>query len=335
MRCRLAVLAALTLAPMGAAQAQAPRPAAPAPAAAPTAAPAPAPAPAAPAAAADENPVLARIDGQPLRLADVLATAEEVLPPELRAMPAPMLLQMLPPEVKRQLIERAITERTLINAARAMGLDRDPDIARRVRRAEEQELQQALLGREVQGRVTDAAIRARYDRDNASPAAAEEEVRARHILVATETEARQILAQLQRGGDFAALARSKSQDPGSREGGDLGFFKKGDMVPEFANAAFALQPGQLSPAPVQSPFGWHIIKVEERRRATARPFDDVKQEIREAMLQEEVTAVVQRIRGAAQVERLDQPPAPPANSLLNQAAPPPAAHPTPTQQRRR
>ncbi len=332
MRCRLAVLAALMLAPAlpvvgGHALAQAPRPAAPAPAAT------PAPAPAA-AAVAEEDPVLARIEGQPLKLSDVLATAEEVLPPELRAMPGPALLQMLPPEVKRQLIERAITERTLINAARAIGLDRDPDIARRVRRAEEQELQQALLSREVQGRVTDAAIRARYDRDNANPQG-EEEVRARHILVPTDTEARQILAELQRGGDFATLARSKSQDPGSRDGGDLGFFKKGDMVPEFANAAFALQPGQLAPAPVQSPFGWHIIKVEERRRASARPFDEVKQQIREAMLQEEVTGVVQRIRAAARVERLDQPPVPPANSLLNQAAPPPPAQSTPTQPRRR
>ncbi len=329
MRCRLAILAALTLAAApcpapwglpwglaGTAHAQAP--------AAPPAAP----------AAAEEDPVVARIEGQPLKLSEVLATAEEVLPPELRAMPGPMLLQMLPPEVKRQLVERAITERTLVNAARAMGLDKDAEVARRLRRAEDQELTQALLSREVQGRVTDAAIRARYDRDSANQQG-EEEVRARHILVQTETEAKNVLAQLQRGGDFAALARQHSQDPGSRDGGDLGFFKKGDMVPEFANAAFALQAGQLSPAPVRSPFGWHIIKVEERRRASARPFDDVKQEIRDAMLQEEVTAVVQRIRAAARVERLDQPPAPPAGSLLNQAAPPPAAQPSPVAPQRR
>jgi peptidyl-prolyl cis-trans isomerase C len=324
MRCRLAVLAALTLAPTSFALAQAPRPARTTPATPPAAA----------TDTADENPIIARIDGQPLRLADVLGTAEEVLPPELRVMPGPALMQMLPPEVKRQLIERAITERVLADAARAIGLDKDPDTARRVRRAEEQELQQALLRREVAGRITDAAIRARYDRDNAGQQG-EEEVHARHILVPTETEARQILAELQRGGDFAALARSKSQDPGARDGGDLGFFKKGDMVPEFANAAFALQPGQVSPAPVHTSFGWHIIKVEERRRATARPFDDVKQEVREALLQEEVTAAVQRIRGAARIERLDPSLTPPANSLLNQAAPPPPAQPTPTQPRRR
>ncbi len=325
MRCRPAVLAALMLAPFGAlaqVPAQAPRPAAPA---APTAAPA---------GPAEEDTILARIDGEPLRLSDVIATAEEVLPAELRAMPPAMLMQMLPPEVKRQLLERAITERALVQAARRQGLDKEPDIARRLRRAEDQELQQALLSREVQGRVTEAAVRARYDQ-NAGNQQADEEVRARHILVATETEARQILTELQNGGDFAALARSKSQDPGSRDGGDLGFFKQGDMVPEFAAAAFALQAGQLSPAPVRSPFGWHVIKVEERRRATARPFDEVKQELREAMLQEEVTAAVQRIRTAASVERLDQPPAPPAGSLLNQAAPPPPAQSSPVAPQRR
>ena len=316
MHCRLAVLAALTLALMlasGAALAQA----------APVAA-----------SVVEEDPILARVDGEPLRLSAVLATAEEVLPAELRAMPPAMLLQMLPPEVKRQLVDRAVTERALVNAARRQGLDKEPEIARRLQRAEDQELTQALLTREVEGRVTDASVRARYDRDTAGQQA-DEELRARHILVASEAEARQLLAELQRGGDFAALARSKSQDPGSRDGGDLGFFKQADMVPEFANAAFALQAGQMTPAPVRSPFGWHIIKVEERRRATARPFDDVKQELREALLQEEVTAAVQRIRASARIERLDQPPVPAAGSLLNEAAPPAPSQPTPTQPRRR
>lgn len=312
----LALLATVLFAPLGAlAQGQAQAPAAAQPAA----------------PAAEADPVLARVDGQPLRLSDVLATAEEVLPAELRAMPPQALMQMLPEQVRRQLLERSITERTLTNAARAAGLEQDPEVARRLRRMHDQELQQSFLSREVNDRVTDAAVRARYDRDNAGQQG-EEEVRARHILVRTETEARNLISQLQGGGDFAALARQHSQDPGSREGGDLGFFKQGDMVPEFATAAFALQPGQLSAQPVRSPFGWHVIKVEERRRASARPFDEVKQEIRERLLQEEVNATVQRIRAAAQVERLDQPA---AGSLLNQAAPPPPAAATPTQPQRR
>jgi peptidyl-prolyl cis-trans isomerase C len=196
------------------------------------------------------------------------------------------------------------------------------------------ELQQAFLAREVNAQVTDEALRARFDQESAKRQG-EEEIRARHILLKTETEAKAALAAVKGGEDFAVVAKRVSIDPGAADGGDLGFFKRGDMVPEFAEAAFAIKPGEVSATPVKSPFGFHIIKVEERRRATARPFDDVKQEIREALLQEEVTAVVQRIRGAARVERLDQPPAPPANSLLNEAAPPPAAQPTPTPPRRR
>ncbi len=332
MRRRLALLALLLLAP-AAVLAQGNRPAAPAraPATPPAATP---PAAAAPAANPAEV-VLARVDGQPLTMADVLASAEEVLPAELRAMPPEALLAGLPAQVRNQLVERAIAERAMVVAARRQGLDRDPEVARRLRRAEDQELQQQLLTREVQGRVTDAAVRARYDRDFGSPGAgqgAEEEVHARHILLESEAEAKRVLTLVQRGGDFAALARQHSKDPGSREGGDLGFFKRGDMVAEFANAAFALQPGQVSAAPVQSPFGWHIIKVEERRRATPPPFEQVSQELRERLLQEEVNAAVTRIRASVTVERLDQPA---AGSLLNQAAPPAAAQPTPTQPQRR
>jgi peptidyl-prolyl cis-trans isomerase C len=325
---RLALLApvlSLLLVPSGVALGQANRqpPAAPAPA--PTPAPAAAP-------AAEADPILARVDGEPVRLSDVIAIAEELLPDNLRNANPNELLGLLPDQVRRQLVDRAITERALTNAARARRLDQDPEVARRLRRVQDQELQQALLTREIAGRITDAALRARYERDHAGTQG-EEEIRARHILLTTENDAKAVLAELRRGADFATIARARSQDPGSRDGGDLGFFKKGDMVPEFANAAFALQPGQLSPAPVRSPFGWHVIRVEERRRAAARPFEQVQNEIREAMLQEEVSGAVQRIRDAAKVEMLE-PPRPPG-SLLNQATPPQPEQPATGQQRRR
>jgi peptidyl-prolyl cis-trans isomerase C len=283
---------------------------------------------------AAEDPVLARVDGEVVRLSDVLATAQDVLPAEMRGMPGPMLLQMLPPEIARQLVDRTITERVLTGAARAAGLDKDAEVRRRIRRAEEQELQQALLSREVNAAVTDAALRARYDQE-ASRRQGEEEVHARHILVQTETEAKAALAEVTGGADFAEVAKRRSTDPGSRDGGDLGFFKRGDMVPEFAEAAFALQPGQISPAPVRSPFGWHVIKVEGRRSAPVPSFEESRQELRQKMLAEQVEAVVTRIRSAAKVERLDQP----APSLLDNAAPPAATPPagrpaTPQPQRR-
>jgi peptidyl-prolyl cis-trans isomerase C len=281
----------------------------------PLAAAAQAPAPA-------EDPVLARVDGEPIRQSDVLATAAEVLPQDMRNMPTAMLMQVLPAEVRRQLLDRAITERALVGAARAAGLDKDAEVRRRIRRAEEQELQQAILTREVTAAVTDDAVRARYDQD-ATRRRGEEEVQARHILLQSEADARTALAEVNRpGADFAEVARRRSRDPGARDGGDLGFFKRADMVAEFAEAAFALQPGQISPAPVRSPFGWHIIKVEGRRAAPAPSFEDSRAELRQKLMEEQVEAVVTRIRSAAQVERLE--PAAPAPSLLDGAAPPPA-----------
>jgi peptidyl-prolyl cis-trans isomerase C len=312
---------------------------------APAGAPSGSPAGSPPAAASstDENPLLARVDGQEVRMSDVVAVASEVLPPELRGVPPATLMQMLPPEVSRQLVDRAITERALVAAARGAGLDRDEEVKRRMRRAEDQELQQALLTREVGSKVTDEAIRARYDQE-AAKRQGEPEVHARHILVATEAAAKDALAEVAKGADFAEVAKRRSTDPGGKQGGDLGFFKRGDMVPEFAEAAFALQPGQVSAAPVKSPFGWHVIKVEERRAASAPSFEEAKPQIQRQMLEEGVEAMVQRVRAAAKVERLDSAAAPvPAGSLLDNAAPPPnaggpppgrAPAPPPTQQRR-
>lgn len=326
---RYALLAATFLA--GApAYAQAPPPVAAPPAARPAApAPAPSAAPsAAPTAAgtpaAAEDPVLARVEGEAIKLSDVLAAAGEVLPPELRNVPPEALATMLPPEAMRQLVERTITDRALGIAARRQGLQNDPEIRARLARQEQQELTQALLRREVLPRVTDAAIRARYDRDYGNRPA-EEEVRARHILVPTEAEARAALADIQRGQDFDAVGRRFAQGAGTRESGELGWFKRGDMVPEFSAAAFAMQAGQVSPQPVRTQFGWHVIRVDERRTGTGPSFDDSKEEIRQRLLQEEVQAAIERIRGTLNIERVEAPAAP---GGLMQGAQPPAAAPT-------
>jgi len=311
--------ALLLLAVTGAASAQTAPSAATPPAAAPPAATSPAAASAVP--GEDPNPVIARIEGQDLRLEEVMAAAAEVLPAELRSVPAPLLRSMLPPQVFEQLVDRAITDRAMVLAARRAGLDQDEDIRRRVRIAEENELRDALLRREVLPRVTDEALRARYERD-AAGRPAEEEVRARHILVPNEADARAIITEIQRGGNFEEIARRRSTDPAARNGGDLGFFRRGDMVPEFATAAFGLQPGQVVAAPVRTQFGWHVIKVEERRTSRGPSFEDSRDTLRQAMIEEEVTAAVQRIRAAMRIERVE-PPAPPTPAI--QAEPPPPA----------
>ena len=244
---------------------------------------------------APADPVVARVDGQPILLSDLAAAAEE-LPEELRGMPSQMLYPLL--------LDQLIAGRAVTAAARRAGLDRDEAVRARIRRAENQELQQAWLSREIANRVTEEALRARYQQEIASRPA-EDEIRARHILVRTETEARAALAEVRGGADFAEVAQRRSTGPGSREGGDLGFFRRGDVVPEFAEAAFALQAGQVAENPVRSQFGWHVIKVEERRRAAPPPFEEVAQALRQQLLQAEVQAAVERARAGVQVERFN------------------------------
>ncbi|MGG5821232.1 peptidylprolyl isomerase [Falsiroseomonas sp. HW251] len=292
---------------------------APAPAAPPVAAP---PAAAPPAAAPAADPVLARVDGQDIRQSDLDAEAQR-LPDELRSVP-PAVLQPL-------LLDQIITQKAIVSAARRAGLDRDPAVQARIRRAEDEALQQALIIREVQPLLTEEALRARYQREVASRPV-EDEIRARHILVPTEAEARAALAEVRRpGADFAAVARQRSTGPGSREGGDLGFFKRGDMIPEFEAVAFALQPGQISANPVRTQFGWHVIKVEERRSMAPPTFEESRDQLRQQTFEEAVNQAVDRIRADATIERLagGEAPARPPSPLDNAAPPPP-----PQQQRR-
>jgi peptidyl-prolyl cis-trans isomerase C len=286
-----------------------------------------APGAAAPPAAPTAETVVARVDGEPITIGDV-GEAARLLPEELRAAPPQILYPLL--------LDQLITQRALVSAARRAGLDRDPAVAARIRRAEEQELQQALISREISDSISEEALRERYRREIAGRPP-EDEIRARHILLPSEAEARAALAEVRRpGADFAEVARRRSTGPGAREGGDLGFFRRGDMVQEFADAAFALQAGQISETPVRTQFGWHVIKVEERRTALPPPFEEVRDALRQRVVEEQVGAVVERVRAAAEIERLNldgtprQGPSPPASGgrdLLDGATPPPPAAP--------
>ncbi|MFB9971446.1 peptidylprolyl isomerase [Pseudoroseomonas cervicalis] len=256
------------------------------------------------------NPVVARVDGAELRRSDIEAALSQ-LPGELRAAPPQMLFPLV--------LDQLIAQQALVNAARAQGLDKDPEVQAAIRRAEEEQLQQALLRRAIAPALTPEALRARYDREIAGKPG-EEEVHARHILTATEAEARAALEEVRRpGADFAEVARRRSTGPGTQQGGDLGFFKKGDMVPEFAEAAFALQPGQISQAPVRSAFGWHIIKVEERRTAPVPSFEESAEELRKAAFEEAVNAAVESTVAAARVERFNMDGSPQAPAAQNGA----------------
>ncbi len=264
-------------------------PAAPAPVAPPAATP-PAAAQAAPA-----DPVIATVNGQPIHLSDLQAAAQG-LPENLRSMPPQMLFPML--------LDQLIDGRALVIEAEKTGLDEDPTVAREMKAASDRALQSALLSKEVGPKITDAAVKARFEKEQASKPA-EEEVHASHILVADETTAKKIIAQLDAGADFATLAKQYSTDPGGKTGGDLGFFKKDDMVPEFAAAAFALKPGEITQTPVHTQFGWHVIKLLERRTAPAPTFDQAKDELRQKMIQEGVQQAVAQAKAGLTVQKFN------------------------------
>ena len=156
----------------------------------------------------------------------------------------------------------------------------------------------------------------------------EQEVHARHILVETEDEAKAVEDELKKGADFAELAKKKSKDPGASDGGDLGFFTKDQMVPEFSAVAFALEPGKISD-PVKSQFGWHIIKVEEKRNRKAPDFEQVKAQIETYVTRKAQADYVAKLREAAKVERMDQAAADAGRSRTPSRMPPSRRAPTP------
>lgn len=246
--------------------------------------------------AQDANPVLAKVNGQEIRQSDV-AIAEEEL--------GPSLAQMDPASRKDNVLSFLIDMKIVAKAAEDKKVaDRD-DFKAKLNFARNRLLMDSLLGSEGKEALTDANMKKVYD-DAAKQISGEQEVHARHILVETEDEAKKVAEDLKKGADFAELAKKSSKDPGAADGGDLGFFTKDQMVPEFSAVAFALEPGKIS-EPVKSQFGWHIIKVEEKRNRQAPGFDQVKPQIEQYVVRKAQADYVTKLRESAKVERLDQP----------------------------
>jgi peptidyl-prolyl cis-trans isomerase C len=238
------------------------------------------------------DPLVATVNGQPIHLSDVEAAAAS-LPPNVRAMPPEILYP--------KLIDSLVNQRALAVMAQKEGLAKDPQIQQQIDAATGQILANALLRKQIMPTITDAALHARYDSEIANKPG-EEEVHAKHILVPTEDQAKQIIAQLENGADFATLAKKYSKDSGAADGGDLGFFKKGDMVPTFADAAFALKPGEFTKTPVHTQFGWHVILVVARRQVQPPTFDQAKDQLRQEMLKQGIEKAVAQARQAADVK---------------------------------
>ena len=258
--------------------------------------------------AADEDPIVARVNGVDIRQSD-LAFAEEEIGGNMPT---------IPPEQKRDyLINYLVDVIVLSQAAEKQNLGDRPDVKRRLTFDRSRLLMESLLQDAGKASLSEDAERKVYE-EAVKQVKNEEEVHARHILVPTEDEAKAILAQLKGGADFATLAKEKSKDPGAAEGGDLGYFTKEQMVPEFAEVAFKLGKGQLSD-PVKTQFGWHVIKVEDKRIKPTPTFDQVKAQIDNYVAHRAQAELVENLRKSATIERLDKPVA--ADPSLNPAAP--------------
>jgi peptidyl-prolyl cis-trans isomerase C len=246
--------------------------------------------------AEEANPVLAKVNGSEIRQSDVSLAEEEL---------GPSLAQMDPATKKDNVLAFLIDMKVVAKAAEDKKVENNEDFKKRLTFTRNRLLMDSLLASEGKAATTNEAMKKVYD-EASKQITGEQEVHARHILVETEDEAKAIEDELKKGADFAELAKKKSKDPGASDGGDLGFFTKEQMVPEFSAAAFALEPGKISD-PVKSQFGWHVIKLEEKRNRKAPDFDQVKGQIETYVTRKAQAEYVAKLREAAKIERMDKP----------------------------
>jgi peptidyl-prolyl cis-trans isomerase C len=241
------------------------------------------------------DPVVARVNGVDIKQSD-LALAEEDLGADM---------QGVSPEARREHLISYLADIIMVTqAADKKKLADNPEFKRRLAFLRNKLLMGYELQEEAKSAATDEALHQTYN-DAVKSMGGQEEVRARHILVETEDEAKNLLEQIKGGADFATLAKEKSKDPGAAEGGDLGYFTKDQMVPEFAEVAFKMYPGQLS-NPVKTQFGWHIIKLEDKRTKQPPEFDKVKEQIETFLARKAQTEFIAKLRQTAKIERLDK-----------------------------
>jgi len=248
---------------------------------------------AAPAAAQAQDKVLAKVDGQPITEKDVASASASL---------AAQLAQLPEEARKRAVLDRLVDMRIVANGAAKAGLDQSDAFKARLDQVRTQLLVAEFVKAKVEPSVTEEAIKARYEKD-AKSFDPPEEIHARHILVKEEADAKAIIAELAKGADFAKIAGEKSEDPGSgSQGGDLGFFGPGEMVPEFETAAKALKPGEVTKEPVKSQFGWHVIKLEEKRKQPLPALDEVRDQVKQALVGETFTKMLDDMKKASKVE---------------------------------
>lgn len=244
------------------------------------------------------SPVVARINGEELSRDDVLALAADL--------PAEKLDEILP-----DMIDELVTLRLLVQAAQKQTMDQAT--ARRIAMTRDNILAESFVKTALDQRVDDAAVKVAYD-DYIKDTPTEREISARHILVETEDAARALIAELDGGADFVQLAKDRSTGPSGANGGDLGYFTAGRMVPEFSAVAFALTPGDYTHAPVKTQFGWHVIKVEDERETEQPSFAELEQQLRQQLVRQAYQDLTAELRQGAEIEVLIEKPEKPTDT---------------------
>jgi len=245
--------------------------------------------------ATDTDRVVAVVNGEDIRFEEVVGFVQS-LPEKYRQVP----LAQLYPHVIDQLVSRKLVAAVAVKE----GLDTNEDYMRRRAVMQERLLQEIYMKQHIDEALTEERLRARYD-ETIGGKSGDAEVHARHILLKTEEEAKAVVVEVTGGADFAEVAKAKSTGPSASKGGDLGFFKRGDMVPPFADMAFSLKAGEVSKTPVKTQFGWHVIKVEERRETPPPSFEDSVAELRQGMVAEIAREVIEKSREGAEIKRFN------------------------------
>jgi peptidyl-prolyl cis-trans isomerase C len=236
--------------------------------------------------------VLAVINGKPLTQLQYNQFVEQYSPQ----------VQAMAEQDKGRFMRELILQELLAQEGERLQVDQDPEVQSRLRSQRNNTIARAVVQKSVEENsgITEEKLKAHYDA-NKSQYKEGETVTASHILVKTEPEAKAVLEELKNGKDFAELAKEKSTGPSAPQGGSLGSFSRGRMVPAFEEAAFALKAGEVS-QPVQTRFGWHIIKVTEHTEGKQKDFEQAKEEIRKTLVSEYVESMIQELQDKAAIE---------------------------------
>ncbi|AJY48106.1 peptidylprolyl isomerase [Martelella endophytica] len=236
--------------------------------------------------AATDDPVVATVGGEPIHQSELQQTFDRF---------KGQFGQMTDEQLRGVALSSLIDMKVVTDAAEKEGIDQTDAFKARMEDLRQQELYNEYLASIIDDQITDDMLKARYDEEVAK-APKQEEVHARHILVKTEDEAKDIIKQLDDGASFEDLAKEHSTGPSGPNGGDLGYFSKGQMVPEFEEAAFALKPGEHTETPVQTQFGFHVIEVEDVREKPPVAFDQVKPQLQQALATEKYNEILSGLR---------------------------------------